>query len=95
MNEIRVFSPATVANLSCGFDILGACLDKIGDELVVRKTNKKGIEITKITGQELSKDITVNVAGVSALALLRETEVDCGFEIEIHKGVKQRERLIN
>ena len=88
MNEIRVFSPATVANLSCGFDILGACLDKVGDELVVRKTKKKGIVITKITGQELSKDITVNVAGVSALALLRETEVDCGFEIEIHKGVK-------
>ena len=88
MNEIRVFSPATVANLSCGFDILGACLDKVGDELVVRKTKKKGIVITKITGQELSKDITVNVAGVSALALLRETEVECGFEIEIHKGVK-------
>ena len=29
-----------------------------------------------------------NVAGVSALALLKETNVDCGFEIEIHKGIK-------
>ncbi len=29
-----------------------------------------------------------NVAGVSALALLKETNVDYGFEIEIHKGIK-------
>jgi homoserine kinase len=88
MNEIRVFSPATVANLSCGFDILGACLDKVGDEIVVRKKRERGIVITKVTGQKLTKDININVAGVSASALLKETDVNCGFEIEIHKGVK-------
>ncbi len=42
MNEIKVFSPASVANLSCGYDILGACLDGVGDEIIVRKTKKKG-----------------------------------------------------
>ena len=57
MKEIRVFSPASIANLSCGYDILGVCLDKIGDEITVRKTNKRGIYIKKITGYELSKDI--------------------------------------
>jgi homoserine kinase len=41
MHEIKVFSPASVANLSCGYDILGACLDGIGDEIIVRKTKKK------------------------------------------------------
>jgi homoserine kinase len=88
MNEIRIFTPASIANLSCGYDILGVCLDKVGDEMVVRKTKKRGVVITKITGQKLSKDIRLNVAGVSATALLNKTEVDCGFEIEIHKGIK-------
>jgi homoserine kinase len=88
MKEIKVFAPASIANLSCGYDILGVCLDNIGDEITVRKTKKKGITIKKVSGQKLSTDISVNVAGVSATALLNESKVDCGFEIEIHKGIK-------
>ena len=88
MKEIKIFSPASIANLSCGFDILGLCLNDIGDEIIVRKTKEKGIKILKVTGQKLTLDVNRNVAGVSALALLRETNVDCGFEIEIHKGIK-------
>jgi len=87
MKEIKVFAPASIANLSCGYDILGVCLDNIGDEITVRKTKKKGITIKKVSGQKLSTDISVNVAGVSATALLNESKVDCGFEIEIHKGI--------
>ena len=41
MNEIKIFSPATVANVSCGFDVLGFCLDTVGDEMLVRKIEKK------------------------------------------------------
>ena len=88
MKEIKVFAPASIANLSCGYDILGVCLDNIGDEITVRKTKKKGITIKKVSGQKLSTDISVNVAGVSATALLNESKVNCGFEIEIHKGIK-------
>ena len=88
MNEIKVFAPASIANLSCGYDILGVCLDNIGDEITVRKTKKKGVVIKKVSGQKLSTDISLNVAGVSATALLNETKVNCGFEIEIHKGIK-------
>ena len=88
MNEIKVFSTASIANLSCGYDILGVCLDNIGDEITVRKTKKKGVVIKKVSGQKLSTDISLNVAGVSATALLNETKVNCGFEIEIHKGIK-------
>lgn len=88
MKEIKVFSPASIANLSCGYDILGVCLDNVGDEITVKKTRKKGITIKKVTGEKLSTDISINVAGVSASALLNETKVDCGFEIEIHKGIK-------
>ena len=88
MNEIKIFAPASIANLSCGYDILGVCLDNIGDEITVRKTKKKGVIIKQVSGQKLSTDISINVAGVSATALLNETKVNCGFEIEIHKGIK-------
>ena len=29
--EVRAFAPATVANVSCGFDILGFAIDTLGD----------------------------------------------------------------
>ena len=41
MNEIKIFSPASVANISCGFDVLGVCPNNIGDEMVIRKTKKR------------------------------------------------------
>lgn len=88
MNEIKIFSPATVANVSCGFDVLGFCLDNIGDEMVIRKTSQKGIKITKIVGSELPMEPSKNVAGVSALAMLEKLQPDCGFEIEIYKNIK-------
>ncbi len=88
MNEIKLFSPATVANVSCGFDVLGFCLDSIGDEMVIRKTTEKGIRITKIEGYELPFEVEKNVAGVSALAMYKAASPDCGFEIEIYKHIK-------
>ena len=88
MNEIKLFSPATVANVSCGFDVLGFCLDSIGDEMVIRKTTQKGIRITKIEGYDLPFEVEKNVAGVSALAMYEAAKPDCGFEIEIYKHIK-------
>jgi homoserine kinase len=87
-NEIKIFSPATVANVACGFDVLGFCLDNVGDEMVIRKISKKGIYITKIEGYDLSYEANLNVAGVSALALIENANPDCGFEIEIYKNIK-------
>ncbi|MCF7560673.1 homoserine kinase [Sabulilitoribacter multivorans] len=88
MNEIKIFSPATVANVSCGFDVLGFCLDSVGDNMVIRKSGKKGIHITKIEGFDLPYETVSNVAGVSALAMYDKLDVDFGFEIEIYKNIK-------
>jgi homoserine kinase len=88
MNEIKVFCPATIANLNCGFDVMGLCLEGIGDEMVLRKVAEKGIKITKITGAELPYQTKKNVAGVAGLALLNSVDIDFGFEIEIHKKIK-------
>jgi len=88
MKEIKIFTPATVANISCGFDILGLCLDTVGDEMIVREVPEKGIKITKITGQKLPLETHENVAGVAGLALLEKVDASVGYEIEIHKKIK-------
>ncbi|MFD1293924.1 homoserine kinase [Lutibacter holmesii] len=88
MEEIKIFTPATIANVSCGFDILGLALDTVGDEMTIKKVSKKGVVITKIIGQDLPLETHKNVAGVAALALLAETESEFGFEIEIDKRIK-------
>ncbi|MEO4005993.1 homoserine kinase [Flavobacterium sp. CAU 1735] len=88
MKTIRLFCPATVANVSCGFDVLGLCLETIGDEMIVTQTTQKGIRITGITGADLPLEATQNVAGVAAMALLEALQPDCGFDIIIHKKIK-------
>lgn len=88
MEEIKVFCPATIANVSCGFDVLGLALESVGDEMIVRKSTKKGITISKIVGQDLPLETSKNVAGVAGLALLEESGSSEGFEIEINKKIK-------
>lgn len=84
---IKVFAPATVANVACGFDLLGFAVHGMGDEIVVRPSDKKGITISKITGDKgkLPKDPTKNVAGVAAMAVLEhlglQNEVGLDFEL--------------
>ncbi|NLP58377.1 homoserine kinase [Lutibacter sp. B1] len=88
MNELKIFAPATIANVSCGYDVLGLALDTVGDEMIIRKVSQKGVKITKIIGQDLPLETHKNVAGIAALALLSEIEINFGFEIEIDKRIK-------
>lgn len=88
MNEIKIFCPATIANLNCGFDVLGLCIDNIGDEMIFRKSPQKGIKITKITGADIPYETNKNVAGVAALAIIENLNLEHGFEMEIHKKIK-------
>ncbi|CAL2087866.1 homoserine kinase [Tenacibaculum sp. 190524A02b] len=87
MNSIKIFAPATVANVSCGFDSMGFAVVTKGDEMTFTKTNKKGVTITSITGAEgLTLDPTKNAAGVVALAMLTKHPCDFGIAITMHKG---------
>tara|TARA_Y100001935_G_scaffold11586_1_gene9034 strand:- start:199 stop:1137 length:939 start_codon:yes stop_codon:yes gene_type:complete len=87
LDFVKIFAPASVANVSCGFDSIGFAVDNMGDEMTFLKTSKKGITIKNITGaQGLSLDPSKNVAGIVALAMLREYSVDFGIEITMNKG---------
>ena len=40
MDKIKIHAPATVANLSCGFDVLGLCLNEPYDEIEIHKISQ-------------------------------------------------------
>ena len=87
MKEVTVFAPATVANVSCGFDVLGFCLDHVGDEITVRKSETQEFALHALKAKIYPKQ-RKNVAGVAVEALLEHVETSFGFEIEIKKGIK-------
>lgn len=85
--SIKVFAPATVANVACGFDIFGFALDQPGDELIVTLKDSPGVTIKSITGDQgkLPLDPKKNTAGVSVLRFLEYLRSQQGVEIELHK----------
>lgn len=87
-DTIRVFAPATVANVVCGFDILGFAVDAPGDEVIMKRKAEPGVTITKITGDEgrLPLDAAKNTVSASVQHYLKHIErTDIGVEIELHK----------
>jgi homoserine kinase len=85
---VKVFAPASVANVACGFDILGFALNEPGDEIIARFSDNPGLKISRIIGDKgrLPLDIKKNTAGFAALKFLEFVgETKRGIEIEIHK----------
>ncbi len=85
LDEIKVFAPATVANVGCAFDILGFALHNIGDEMIFRKTEKPGITIISKGLGNLPTEPEKNVAGVVVIEMLKDKNMQFGVEIEINK----------
>ncbi len=87
-NSIKIFAPATVANVVCGFDVLGFAVNAPGDEVVMRRVEKPGITIKKITGDDgrLPLDAAKNTVSASVKHYLDHIgRPDLGIEIELHK----------
>ena len=85
--RVRVFAPATVANLGPGFDVLGLALSTPGDLLDAQLSDEPGIEIIEITGDSgaLSRDPVKNVAGRAAADVLRRAGAAHGLRLRLHK----------
>lgn len=86
--SIKVFAPASVANIGVGYDILGFALEKPGDEIIIREGTSPGLKITQITGAKnrLPYETMKNTAGYSAYRLLEYIgETERPLEMEIHK----------
>ena len=86
--SIKVFAPATVANVVCGYDVLGFAVNQPGDEVIMTLTEGKGITISKITGDDgkLPLNPAKNTVSASVQHYLNHIgKPDLGVEIELHK----------
>jgi len=88
MTKISVRCPATVANLVCGFDVLGMCLNDPADTMEVILLNEKKIIVRSADGYPLPEDPLQNTAGAPLVEMLKELEGEVGFEVLIHKNIK-------
>ena len=88
MNYIKVFSPASVSNVCCGFDVLGFSIEGLGDELIISESDSKKVNIKKVNGYQVPLAAEKNIASVAAQSLLDFLEIDRGFDIEINKNIK-------
>ncbi len=87
ISTIRAFAPATVANVCCGFDILGFSVDFPGDEVKLTLTDETGIVISSIEGDggRLPKETLKNTAGVAVDSFLASLGSKQGVRIELKK----------
>jgi homoserine kinase len=88
VKSIKIQAPATVANLVCGFDVLGMCLHKPFDIMEVRLLNERKIIIQSADGYNLPENPSENTAGAPLIEMLHEIDGDIGFEVIIHKRIK-------
>ena len=86
-DSIKVFAPATVANVTCGFDILGFAVDQPGDEITLRKSDSGSVNIVRITGDEgaLPLDSDKNTCSVVIKMFLKDLGIDQGIDIFLDK----------
>lgn len=88
MKKVKILSPATIANLVCGYDILGMAINHPADEMEIALSNKPGIRIHHLDEFNLPADPSENVAGVSLFALIKEYPTPIGFELTVTKHIK-------
>ena len=86
--KIQVFAPASIANVSCGFDVFGFAIEELGDFVDARFNNEGKIIIESIEGAEgLPLEPKLNVTTIAAQALLDEVSEKRGITFNIRKTV--------
>jgi len=92
---VKVFAPASIANLGPGFDCLGAALEGLGDIIEARRAEAPGVVITAMTGEagSIPIDPAKNCAGRAAEAVISHLRGKAakvtGIEMRLHKGLPQ------
>lgn len=87
-NTIRIKTPATIANLVCGFDILGLAVEEPFDLMTIEPSERPGLEIIHLDDYQLSTVPEENVAGGALLAMLEDVKDAPGIKLTIDKKIK-------
>ncbi|MBR2649404.1 MAG: homoserine kinase [Sediminibacterium sp.] len=88
LSTITVHAPATVANMVCGFDVLGFAVNEPYDIMQLTLVNEPGITIHNNDNYNLPTDPDKNVAGAALQALMEELTIPVGFDLTITKQIK-------
>ena len=88
MKQVKIKCPGTVANLVCGFDILGMALNEPYDLMDVRLLNEPTVIIQNLDNYNLPTEPEKNVAGVVFLSVMEKMGGTLGFEVTIEKHIK-------
>jgi|LakMenEpi03Aug12_release.lakeMendotaPanAssembly.Ray.scaffolds.fasta_scaffold02790_14 homoserine kinase len=86
--QIVIHAPATVANMVCGFDVLGFAVNEPYDIMKIRFSDNPGVTIINEDIYNLPTDPAKNVAGAALLAMLEEIPEVAGLELTINKQIK-------
>jgi homoserine kinase len=88
MKKVKVYAPASIGNVGCGFDVFGLAIDAVGDFLEVEENNTGHLRIINIEGDTtIPLDPEKNIVTVGAKNLLLEFGSTQGFDFKITKGV--------
>src|SRR5690554_4739665 len=89
MKKVTAFAPATVANVSCGYDILGFAVEGLGDEVTVFESDEPGLRVVKIAGDKgrLPWEVEKNTCTVAIQAMFDALNYTGGLEVELVKGL--------
>ena len=84
---IKVFAPASIANMGCGFDIMGMALDEVGDILQISAEEGEGITIENQSGVPLPDDIEMNVITPVIRKFFQMTGTSAKIDVVILKKI--------
>lgn len=88
MKTVTVKAPGTIANLVCGFDVLGLALQDPCDSITVRLIDRPEVVISNKDEYNLPTDPQKNVSGVVLLSIMEKLKNGCGFEMVSEKKIK-------
>jgi homoserine kinase len=89
MRTVKASAPATVANVSCGFDIFGFAVEAPADEVEITLNDSGKVTIARIEGDEgrLPLEASKNTAGVGVEAFLKKVNSPYGAEVTLYKNL--------
>lgn len=87
--SVRVFAPASIGNVSCGFDVLGLAVRAPGDEVFITLNDSHNVTIKSIVGGDgrVPVEPRENTASVAVIEYLKSINSNQGAEITLFKNL--------
>ncbi len=89
METVKAIAPATVANVTCGFDIFGFAVESPADEVTLTLRDEPGVVVTGIDGDggRLPLEASRNTASVAVMGFLKAIDKNPGIGIYLKKNL--------